>query len=296
MNRGYRYREQVGADAAGMRVSAYLARQHHHSPLEVWEARVDGGEVEVQGHRAEAARPLEPGDWVTWDRPPWDEPAAPLHFGVIAEDSDLLAVDTPVGLPTMPAGGFLENTLLSLVRQRDPTWSPLHRLGRGTSGVVLFARGDEALAKLSRAWRIGGAEKHYLAVVTGAPTWATRVIDQPIGPVPHLLLGTIHAASAQGRRAHSEVEVIERGSTASVCRVRISTGKPHQIRIHAAWAGQPLVGDPLYGTGGVPRPDVIALPGDLGYLLHAHRLAVAHPTRGERVEFIASPPAGYAAR
>ena len=90
---------------------------------------------------------------MTWNRPPWDEPPVPTNFDIIHEDDAIVVVNKPSGLPTMPAGGFLDHTLLALMRQRYPEASPLHRLGRHTSGLVLFARTRTAASQLARAWR-----------------------------------------------------------------------------------------------------------------------------------------------
>ncbi len=214
----------------------------------------------------------------------------PLTFDVIHEDADLLAVSKPSGLPTMPAGGFLEHTLLALVRARFGEAHPAHRLGRGTSGLVLFARTPAAAAALGRAWRTQEVTKIYRVLVDGDPPWTSHEITTPIGPVPHDVLGSVHAASPAGRPAHSVVTVLERRGDATLCDARITTGRPHQIRIHLAAAGHPLVGDPLYVAGGLPRADSHVLPGDGGYLLHAHRLRLAHPATGTSLDLVAPPP------
>jgi 23S rRNA pseudouridine1911/1915/1917 synthase len=116
------------------------------------------------------------------------------------------------------------------------------------------------------------------------------VLDYPIGEVPHRLLGTVHGASADGKKSRSEVRVLERRDDAFLADVRIETGRPHQIRIHMAAAGYPLVGDPLYSDGGVPPEGCTALPGDPGYQLHAHLLRLRHPATGERMELRCEPP------
>ena len=112
-----------------------------------------------------------------------------------------------------------------------------------------------------------------------------------IGPVPHPRLGTVFAARDDGKPARSTVTVIERRDGATLCDVRIATGRAHQIRIHLAWAGHPLAGDPLFGVGGRPLADAPALPGDGGYLLHAHRLQCAHPDGNGVLDLEAPPPA-----
>jgi 23S rRNA pseudouridine1911/1915/1917 synthase len=177
------------------------------------------------------------------------------------------------------------------VRRRFPEAVPLHRLGRFTSGLLLFARTQLARRTLSAAWREGRVEKEYRALVAGVPSQERFEIDVPIGLVAHPRLGSVHAAVATaGKPALSHVQLVAARGDRSLVAVQIPTGRPHQIRIHLAAAGHPLVGDPLYVTGGVPGPRP-GLPGDGGYLLHAHRLALPHPATGQRLELeCALPP------
>ena len=291
MNSGFEYREQVGPDAAGHTVIDHLAARLRHSTIEVWRRRIEAGEVVLRDAPATAAGVLRAGDWLAWRRPPWVEPAVPLAFAVLHRDESLLAVAKPRGLPSVPNGGFLEHTLLHVVRARFPEATPMHRLGRGTSGLVLFARTALARRVVSGAWRDGGVEKTYRALVSGVPARRSFTVEAPIGLVDHARLGRIHAAvpAGSGRPAVSHVRVLDaRGGTALV-EVTIPTGRPHQIRIHMAAAGHPLVGDPVYAAGGHPRPDA-GLPGDPGYHLHAHRLSLAHPVTGVRLELECHPP------
>src|SRR5262245_6718428 len=152
MNRGWSYREQVGPDGAGLTVLAYLTDTRLHSSEQEWAARIESGEIEIEGTRVCCNEIVHAGQTVVWHRPPWNEEAVPLHYELIHEDASIVVVNKPSGLPTMPAGGFLEHTLLALVRARYPEASPLHRLGRGTSGLVLFARHKPAASQLARAW------------------------------------------------------------------------------------------------------------------------------------------------
>ena len=289
MNDGYEYGEQVGADAAGRTVAAHLALRHRHSSAEVWTARIAAGQVLVDGEAAVASTPLRAGQIVVWRRPPWEEPAVPLAFAVLFRDAHLLAVAKPRGLPTMPAGGFLTHTLVHVVRRRFPEAAAMHRLGRGTSGIVLFARTDQARRGIAKAWRSGAVVKRYRALVTGVPSHEAFDVDTPIGLVDHPRLGRVYAAVTEGKRSLTHVRVRAARDGQALVEATIPTGRPHQIRIHLAAAGHPLVGDPLYAAGGGLRSRP-ALPGECGYRLHAYRLELDHPVTGARVEIECGPP------
>jgi 23S rRNA pseudouridine1911/1915/1917 synthase len=289
VNSGFEYREQVGPEAAGRTVADHLAARYRHSTIEVWRRRIDAGEVFVGDACATPADTLRPGDWLSWRRPPWEEPLVPLAFAVLHRDQDLLAVAKPRGLPSIPNGGFLDHTLLHLVRARFPEATPMHRLGRATSGLVLFARTAPARQAISAAWRDGGVGKAYRTLVSGVPARPTFTIEAPIGLVDHPRLGRIHAAAPGGKRAVSHVRVLALRDGNALVEVTIPTGRPHQIRIHMATAGHPLAGDPVYGAGGALLPDA-GLPGDPGYRLHAHRLWLAHPATGRQLDLECAPP------
>lgn len=290
LNKGFEYREQVGRPGTGVTVLAYLAQRYRHSTPAQWQYRIEKGSVLVDGMAAQPNARLRAGQWLIWRRPPWDEPDVPLCFAVLHEDDDLLGVAKPGGLPTVPAGGFMNHTLLTLVRRLYPEATPIHRLGRGTSGIVLFARTAFARKALTAALRAGEIVKIYRALALGHPDREFFSIEACIGPVPHPVLGALHAACAEGRRAVSRVKVLEYRGDASLVEVQIETGRPHQIRIHLAAVGHPLVGDPLYEAGGLFRDDGRALPGDTGYLLHAERLVLRHPSTGLPVEISCAPP------
>ena len=291
LNDGYAYTERIGPRGAGLTVLAYLAGRYGHSSPEEWQARLERGEVVLEGVTAQGSETLRAGQTLIWNRPPWPEDAVPLHFEVLYQDEAVLAVSKPSGLPTVPAGGFLNHTLLTLVRQRWPEASPLHRLGRGTSGLVLFSRTAAAGAALSQDWREGRIEKTYRALAQGIARQDEFEISTPIGLVPHPRLGEVYAASPDSKGSRSFARVLARRDGQTLFEVDIHTGRPHQIRIHLAAMGHPLVGDPLYGVGGLPLADLPGLPGDGGYLLHAHRLGFMHPATGERMIIEAPPPA-----
>jgi 23S rRNA pseudouridine1911/1915/1917 synthase len=295
LNGGWTYREQVGPRGSGLTVLEYLAATRHHSTTEEWAERLERGEVEIEGCRVGCGVVLQPGQTIVWHRPPWNEDDVPRNYSIVHEDDSIIVVDKPSGLPTMPAGGFLNHTLLALMRDTYPEASPLHRLGRHTSGLVLFARTHEAASALSRAWRDHEVKKTYRALGLGETRTEIFVIDVPIGPIPHPLLGTVEAALEGGKPSHSVAVVLETSSDHTLFSVEIMTGRPHQVRIHLAYAGHPLVGDPLYEAGGGLKRHP-GLPGDGGYLLHAHQLHFAHPLTGMPMTLTATPPSALLTR
>lgn len=275
-----------------MALATFLACRYVHSSEAEWRDRIRSGMVLVEGRRSHPEEELVRGMEITWTRPPWEEPDAPLSYKILYKDDDLVAVSKPAGLPTLPGAGFLENTLLNLVRKAFPRASPAHRLGRGTSGVVLLVRSGRSAANLAASFRERRVRKIYLAMVQGRPERASLLMDFPIGPVRHPLLGTVYAASGNGRPAFSRMRVIEGGKETSLVEVEILTGRPHQVRIHCAAAGHPLAGDPLYAKGGGFKSDRPALPGDCGYMLHAWKITLPHPITGTEITVEApTPPA-----
>jgi 23S rRNA pseudouridine1911/1915/1917 synthase len=289
-NRGFEYRETLGGEADGERLLDYLCRRYRHSSPREWRERVEEGRVLLDARPVTPDAVIHSGQILVWNRPPWREPAAPTSFAILYEDEDLLVVAKPAGLPTLPGAGYLRATLLHLVRKHAPDAAPLHRLGRFTSGLVLFARNAPARAALARAWAAREVGKRYRALAAGVPSRRSFTVDSPIGPVPHPLLGSIHAVTPDGKPSLTHVEVLEQREAAFLCDARIETGRPHQIRVHLAAAGHPLVGDPLFARGGLPAPGTRALPGDPGYHLHAAELALRHPRTGREVVVECAPP------
>jgi 23S rRNA pseudouridine1911/1915/1917 synthase len=290
-NKGFEYKKFLGPEAAGLRLIEYMTRIYPAFTREEWLERIHAGRVLIDGIAVSQDRILKQGQSLSWIRPPWREPDVPSSFAILYKDRHILAVAKPSGLPTLPGGGvFMDNTLLSLVRRHFPGANPLHRLGRGTSGIVLFAVTRDSTSKIFESWRAGNVRKTYLALAKGCPQKDSFDVDVPIGPVPHPILRTVNAACSSGKEAHSHVRVLERRNSTSLLEVRITTGRPHQIRIHLAAAGFPLAGDPLYPVGGVPTKDCKALPSDLGYYLHNAVLGFPHPLSRQYLEITCAPP------
>lgn len=306
LNRGWTYRDRVAPAEAGLQASAFYAARHRHSDQAVWRERLVAGEIARNGRPLLEDAVLAAGDRLAWHRPPWREEAVPSAWQVLHDDGDLLVLDKPSGLPVLPAGGFLEHTLLRLLEHRhadDPAGlpRPVHRLGRFTSGLLVCARRPASRAWLSARLRestaAGGAaepaaaapadcRKIYRALLPPgglalAPGASLR-FEGPIGRRPHPRLGWIWCAGAAGQPgdlpACSTLTLLERHSAADLVAVAIASGRPHQIRIHCAALGAPLLGDPLYLPGGGARPE--ALPGEEGYRLQAWRLELRRPEGG----------------
>ncbi len=290
LNGGYAYTTIISSKYHGQTLLAHLASLYPHSTPEVWQHKLNNGEVTLNGVTATGGEAVIVGQTLVWNRPPWIEPDAPQHFEVLFEDLHLLAVNKPSGLPTLPGGGFMENTLLRLVQKRTPNANPVHRLGRATTGIVLFAKTPQAAATLFADWNTPRIQKIYRALAQNVAQQDAHEILAPIGLVPHPLIGSVWAAHPGGKPSKSLAKVISRTPSTTTFEVSLYSGRPHQIRIHLASIGHPLVGDPLYGIAGRPLENLPGLPGDGGYFLHAHYLNLHHPITGEPVHLEASLP------
>jgi len=274
-NRGYTFIERAPEDARGLTVLDYYAARHPHFGREAWREVLAAGRVTVDGAVAAGDDLVLPGRTLAYARPPWDEPDPPERLSVLLLDDDLLALDKPAGIPVTPGAGIQDGSLLHLARERiDARAAPVHRIDRGTSGVVLFARNPAAARALAAAFREHRVEKRYLALVQGTGLPDAFEADRPI----------------RGRPCLTSFEVLRRdadlGRTLVVAMP--ATGRAHQIRIHLASSGAPLVGEPLYEAGGAQRPG--ADRGACGFRLHAWRLRLPHPRTGSPVEVAATPP------
>jgi 23S rRNA pseudouridine1911/1915/1917 synthase len=293
LNRGYAYSTIISSKCHGQTLLSYLASLYPHSTPQVWQQKLNNGEVNLNGVIATGSESVTSGQTLIWNRPPWIEPDAPRHFEVLLDDPHLLAMNKPSGLPTLPGAGFMENTLLRLVQKHVPNASPVHRLGRGTSGIVLFAKTAQAASSLTANWNTPKTQKIYRALAQNVAAQDVYEILTPIGRVPHPRLGSVWAANPNGKPSKSLAKVISRSTSTTTFEVSLYSGRPHQIRIHLASIGHMLVGDPLYGVAGLPLENLPGVPGDGGYFLHAEFLKFHHPITGEQITLEAALPSGF---
>jgi len=244
-------------------------------------------QITLVGRRARPASPVHYGEIVRLIRPAPSEPEVPRRFDVLYEDEALLAIDKPAGLPMHTTAKFWRNTLVALLRERYPSQHTeiCHRIDRETSGVMLIARTPAAGAFLKGAFARREVKKRYLALCKGVPP-DEGVIDQPIKLLPtptRLMMGP----AADGLAAVTRWQVMRRFAAHALVAATPETGRQHQIRVHFAALGFPLVGDKLYGAGekyfmeaceGEISPELLErFDGLPRHALHAERLTFPHP-------------------
>jgi len=348
----------------------YVSRYRHSGSAAEWTERICNGQVKIDGRRVcDALTPLPAGgSTLQYVRRPWREPEAPNYVRLLYEDEHVLALSKPAGLQVLGGGVFYQRSVVSILGllascrdkgavpcersssfislefesgscPRAQVAAPVHRLGRGTSGVLLCAYSQKARRTLSdllsrhatfeEEGRLGesavelGATpgmhdagwvtKKYRARAQGLIQEEEQLITARIGRVGY---DGVHeglfVATPDGKAARTKCTVLHRcrASGSTLVELTLYTGRPHQIRIHLASIGHPLVGDPLYGVGGTPDPTRApshsfhkerrndgdnrgergVLPGDCGYMLHALSMELMHPIEGTPLYLVARPP------
>jgi 23S rRNA pseudouridine1911/1915/1917 synthase len=268
--------------------------EHSRSRLRTW---IDEGRVSVDGIAWEAKRRVAGGervDVVVADAEPLEDRAQAIALSIVYEDEHLLVVDKPAGLVVHPGSGNRDGTLLNALLHHDaalasiPRAGIVHRLDKDTSGLMVIAKTPEAQTDLVRQLAARTVSREYLAVARG-DVERPLVVDAPIGR--HPTVRTTMAVVARGKPARTNVAVIERFGVATLLRCTLETGRTHQIRVHLAAIGHPLVGDPAYGGHRESRP----LPPFERQALHAARLSLTHPHTGARLTWDREPPADFSA-
>mgnify|MGYP001043109926 CR=1 FL=1 len=256
------------------------------------------GAVRVDGRPVRKGRKLVAGEVIeVEDRPADPEPdqvPAP-DFAVAWEDEHVVVVDKPAGLVVHPGAGHLAGTLAQALEARYPPppdagedWRGglVHRLDRDTSGLLIAARTVQARDALQETLRNREIEREYVALVQGRPPARSGTIDAPIGR-DRRVRTRMSTDTDMGREARTHFEALEALPSSTLLRVRLETGRTHQIRAHFKAIGHPVAGDPEYGSAG--------LFGLERQFLHAARLAFPHPASGERIEVESQLPDDLAA-
>jgi len=283
----------VTAEQAGERTDVLVAALSGASRSAAAQSAKDG-DVFVNGLPAKPSLQLEAGDVLEFSiaqRAALTATPERIALEVVYEDDDLLVINKPAGMVTHPAHGATSGTLVNAVLAHTGTLPGdalrpglVHRLDRDTSGLLVVAKREQSLRRLGAAMKNRRIEREYLGIVCGVPQHERGTIEGPIGRDPRNRLK--FAIVSDGKPAVTHYELRERFSKHAELTFRLETGRTHQIRVHLAAAGHPILNDPIYGK----RDPRIELPGQA---LHAWRLSFRHPATGAPLEFEAPPPPGY---
>ncbi|MDQ3508453.1 MAG: RluA family pseudouridine synthase [Actinomycetota bacterium] len=245
---------------------------------------ISSGEILVGGERVSPSYKVRAGERVFATLPSNELEPEDIHVPIVFEDEHLVAVDKPAGLVVHPGAGNPSGTLANALLEsgisggEDPTRpGVVHRLDRDTSGLMVVAKGEPSYSKLVEMLSKRKVRRIYRAAVVGAGLPETGTIDSPVGRDPDN--PTLMAAGI-GKNAITHFEVMEEAVAHTMLRVRLETGRTHQIRVHLSAIGYPVYADPLYGAAVENRR----------LWLHAERLGFEHPVSGEAMEFEAPVP------
>jgi len=279
------------------RLDAWLAENEPDHSRARWQALIRDGLVTVNGKTVKPNSKLHTDDRVEWTIPePVSSEVLPedIPLNIVFEDEHIIAINKPAGLVVHPAAGNENGTLVNALLYHCTDLAGIggekrpgivHRLDKDTSGVMVVAKTEKAMAELSRQFKKRETEKEYIAIVRGLPGLASGHIETTIGRHP-ILRKKMATNVKRGRNAVSHYKVIETLNNASLLSVRIETGRTHQIRVHMAFIKHPVLGDRLYARS---RPSDVVWPDR--QMLHATRLCITHPDTGKQITFNAPLPA-----
>ena len=288
MNREY----ELIAEESGQRLDKYLAGEMTDLSRSRIKELVQAGEVLVNGKKSKVSYKVQKGDLIQVTVLPLEPlklEAENIPLDIVYEDEDVIVVNKPQGMVVHPAAGHPSHTLVNalLYHTRDLADSPegfrpgiVHRIDKDTSGLLMVAKNAAARESLEKQLAAKSNKRQYLAIVHGNFAEEEGTIDAPIGRNPKDRKQM--AVVEKGKSAVTHFKVLEQYQGYSLVECQLETGRTHQIRVHMAYIGHPLAGDPLYG----PRK---TLPGH-GQFLHAKTLGFEQPSTGEWLEFSVQPP------
>ena len=282
----------VSAEQAGTRLDSWLAEQLHvtRSSVQGW---LEKGLVTVEGGRAAKQYKLRGGECVTVTMPPQipcTAQAENIPLDIVYEDADLLVVNKPKGMVVHPAAGHYDGTLVNaLLSHCGDSLSGIngvlrpgivHRIDKDTSGLLIVAKNDRAHQGLAAQIQVHSFLREYEAVVIGHLRQPEGTVDAPIGrhPTDRKKMTVMAASQTGARQAVTHYRVLEEFPGYSHVRLRLETGRTHQIRVHMAYLGHPVAGDTVYGA----KKQLLELHGQC---LHAKTIGFVHPISGEYLQF-----------
>ena len=285
-------------DVAGERLDRYLARTLTDLSRSQIQRLIRDGLVALDGGMPKPGTPVSPGMRVVVRVPPppsGEVLPESISLDLVYEDDDLLVVNKPAGMVVHPGHGHAQGTLVNALLARYPDLAVgdsgrpgiVHRLDKDTSGLIVVAKTESALEHMRRQFKSRQVGKIYLSLVHGRPSAPEGIIEAPIGRDPRQRQRMTVVAA--GRPARTRYKLLEDLGDYSLLAVSLETGRTHQIRVHLAWLGIPVAGDPVYG----PERGARRAKNDMGLerqFLHAWRLSFEHPGDGRTVALEAPMP------
>ena len=303
----------VPAEAAGRRLDVFVTSQLKRTSRSRAQRIIERSAFGADGRRLKANLRIREGDQILLWREPFEEPGEAPALAVLYEDEHLLAIDKPPLVAVHPTARYHHHTVIKLLRAERPEEfvALVHRIDRETSGALLVARSLEAERAFKRLLEErtlrpgeGGLRKSYLAITRGIPKSGSVDLPLELDPLNPLRVKMRVASPGTGYPSRTGIEVVEEREGHALVHCELHTGRQHQIRVHLAALGAPIVGDKLYGPderllaraadGTLSAEDhaLLALP---RHALHAHRYALTHAMTGQEIEIVSPLPADLAA-